>query len=105
MTNETSRSWRIIHGDCISEMARLLVGCVRLLFADPPYNLGIDYGNGTRADQLPKLHYISTGVANGYKPLTGFSPPTDLSGAAYAMNMPRIFTSCLKNVGFITAHG
>lgn len=32
-------------------------GGAQLLFADPPYNLGIDYGNGTAADKLPPEKY------------------------------------------------
>jgi DNA modification methylase len=58
MTSDTSVPWRIIHGDCLEEMARLPASCARLVFADPPYNLGVDYGNGTRADQLPKRQYL-----------------------------------------------
>jgi modification methylase len=30
---------RIVHGDCVTEMARLDAGSVDLVFADPPYNL------------------------------------------------------------------
>ena len=33
----------IINGDCIGEMARLDEGCVDLVFADPPFNIGYDY--------------------------------------------------------------
>jgi len=34
---------RIIHGDCITELAKLDAGCVDLAFADPPFNIGYDY--------------------------------------------------------------
>src|SRR5258708_35148454 len=30
---------RILHGDCVAEMAKLPASCVDLVFADPPYNL------------------------------------------------------------------
>lgn len=33
----------IIHGDCIDGMTRLPEGCVDLVFADPPFNIGYDY--------------------------------------------------------------
>ncbi len=34
---------RIIHGDCITELAKLEAGCVDLAFADPPFNIGYEY--------------------------------------------------------------
>jgi site-specific DNA-methyltransferase (adenine-specific) len=33
----------LYHGDCISGMAQLDLGCVDLVFADPPFNIGYDY--------------------------------------------------------------
>lgn len=36
---------RLLCGDAIIEMSRLPNACVDLLIADPPYNLGKDYGN------------------------------------------------------------
>ncbi|MBC7816539.1 MAG: hypothetical protein IAG10_06605, partial [Planctomycetaceae bacterium] len=53
------RTWRIITGDCIAEMRKLEPGTVRLIFADPPYNIGINYGSGSRADQLPDGNYLA----------------------------------------------
>src|SRR5262245_11281942 len=35
---------RIIHGDCVAELAKLEAGSAHLVFADPPYNIGVDYG-------------------------------------------------------------
>ncbi len=42
---------RLICGDAIEEMPKLPDNCVDLIVADPPYNLGKDYGNNqdTRA--------------------------------------------------------
>jgi site-specific DNA-methyltransferase (adenine-specific) len=40
-----SRSWQIITGDSIRELTGLEPGTARLVFADPPYNLGVDYGD------------------------------------------------------------
>jgi site-specific DNA-methyltransferase (adenine-specific) len=31
----------------------------RLIFADPPYNLGIDYGAGTKSDKLSEAQYLA----------------------------------------------
>ena len=33
----------IIHGDCIDGLTRLPEGCVDLVFADPPFNIGYEY--------------------------------------------------------------
>jgi site-specific DNA-methyltransferase (adenine-specific) len=33
-------------------------GSVELIFADPPYNIGIDYGDGAAADRLPDSEFI-----------------------------------------------
>jgi site-specific DNA-methyltransferase (adenine-specific) len=53
----TSTSWEIFHGDCLE----LLPGLppARLIFADPPYNRGVDYGAGTKADNLPQAQYLA----------------------------------------------
>lgn len=49
----------ITTGDCIKHLAALPAGSVNLVVADPPYNIGIDYGDGRRADQLPDADYIA----------------------------------------------
>jgi site-specific DNA-methyltransferase (adenine-specific) len=41
-----SPSWSVITSDCIAEMKRMEPGSARLVFADPPYNIGVDYGDG-----------------------------------------------------------
>jgi site-specific DNA-methyltransferase (adenine-specific) len=38
---------RLICGDAAAEMAQMPDACVHLIIADPPYNLGKDYGNNT----------------------------------------------------------
>ena len=52
-------SWSIIEGDCIEVLETVSPGTIRLVFADPPYNLSIDYGAGAKADRLPAAEYIS----------------------------------------------
>lgn len=39
----------IYHMDCLDGLARLPHDSVALIFADPPYNLGVDYGNGNNS--------------------------------------------------------
>jgi site-specific DNA-methyltransferase (adenine-specific) len=50
-------SWEIKTGDCLELFQAFPAGSARLLFADPPYNLGVDYGHGKKADQLPAYEY------------------------------------------------
>ena len=44
---------KIIHGDCLDVLATLDER-PRLIFADSPYNIGVDYGNGSKADRLSR---------------------------------------------------
>lgn len=50
---------RIITGDCCKELIKVDPGTVRCLIADPPYNIGVDYGNGKAADRLPDSRYLA----------------------------------------------
>jgi len=52
----TPRILRIHHGDCLELLPRLPPA--RLIFADPPYNIGIDYGDGPKADRLGDAEYL-----------------------------------------------
>ncbi len=54
---QATATHRIIHGDCIDEMKKLDARSVRLIFADPPYNIGVDYGQGKAKDQLSAGKY------------------------------------------------
>jgi site-specific DNA-methyltransferase (adenine-specific) len=51
-------NWEIRCGDCIQELATIKPGTVRLIFCDPPYNQGVNYGRGERADSLPDKEYL-----------------------------------------------
>ena len=42
---------RIIQGDCLDVLPTLERESVDLVIADPPYNIGIDYGAGAKADR------------------------------------------------------
>lgn len=50
---------RVIVGDAVEQLAKLPAGSVRLAFADPPYNVGIDYGDGADKDRLPGEQYVA----------------------------------------------
>jgi DNA modification methylase len=48
----------ITTGDCITGMAAMPEGSANLVVADPPYNIGIDYGSGAQGDRLPAARYV-----------------------------------------------
>jgi DNA modification methylase len=53
-------TWSILNVDVIDglESVRDEWGPVDLIFADPPYNIGIDYGDGEDADLLTDMQYM-----------------------------------------------
>lgn len=44
--------------DCMNLFAALRDGCIDTVFADPPFNLGKDYGNGSHHDALDADDYL-----------------------------------------------
>lgn len=50
--------WSIITGDCLQELARQPEGCARLVFVDPPYNLGFKYDADPTGDNLAPGQYL-----------------------------------------------
>lgn len=73
-----SPDWRIIHGDAIAELASLDAGSIDLIFADPPYNIGIDYGEGPVADRLGPEEYLSWCEQWMHECITALSPTGSL---------------------------
>lgn len=51
MIRETLANSSIVIGDCLSVLPSLERESVDLVIADPPYNIGIDYGSGAKADR------------------------------------------------------
>lgn len=49
---ERCMSWQVITGDCVEELPKLPQSSARLVFLDPPYGIGIDYGEGAKADRF-----------------------------------------------------
>lgn len=47
----------IIHGDCGEVMRDWTHERPALVFADPPYNLGMDYGEGKKADKMSPMDF------------------------------------------------
>lgn len=60
-SHEASRpAWSILNVDVMRglQSVRDEFGPARLIFADPPYNIGIDYGKGEHADRLSDDDYM-----------------------------------------------
>ena len=51
--NSLSEAYRILEGDSTEILACVPAGSAGLVVADPPYNLGVDYGHGAAADRRP----------------------------------------------------
>jgi site-specific DNA-methyltransferase (adenine-specific) len=51
-------NWKIHQGDCRVILPTIPAGTARLIFADPPYNIGIDYGAGSEGDRLTDDAYL-----------------------------------------------
>lgn len=93
------RPWKVVVGDCVEELARLDAGCARLVFADPPYNVGVDYGDGADADLLPGdrfVRWLSEWVAASRRVLAG-------DGSLWALISDEYAAECcveIKRAGF-----
>ena len=55
---QSSAHWEIRHGDCLGILPTLPEKA-RLVFADPPYNIGVDYGDGKAADRHDDAQYLA----------------------------------------------
>lgn len=53
-----TQTWEIRNADCVAALSRMDHGTARLIFADPPYNIGVDYGDGKKADDMPHDKYV-----------------------------------------------
>lgn len=52
--------WTLINDDVMNglESVRDNHGPARLIFTDPPYNIGVDYGDGSEADSIPHDQFV-----------------------------------------------
>lgn len=53
-------TWTLICSEALDGLQSVLDhhAPARLIFADPPYNIGVDYGEGEKADKLPDQQYM-----------------------------------------------
>jgi site-specific DNA-methyltransferase (adenine-specific) len=75
---------RLYQDDCLSVLGEMDDASVDLVFADPPFNLGKDYGNGLN-DALVDEHYLAW-CARWIKECVRVLAP---GGAFYLYNLPR----------------
>ena len=64
-------SWKIIRGDCVETMRGMDPASVDLVFADPPYNIGIDYGEHYDDDKTDEeyVRWCFLWMKNAYRVL------------------------------------
>lgn len=95
----------VIHGDCISEMIRLTNDGLRsnLIFADPPYNIGIDYGTTTddRRSRADYLNWCRRWISEAFCSLTRNGSFWLLINHEYAADLEII---ARDQVGFVVAN-
>jgi DNA modification methylase len=49
----------IVVSDCVAAMDAMPAGSIELVACDPPYNVGVDYGDGREADDLADADYAA----------------------------------------------
>jgi site-specific DNA-methyltransferase (adenine-specific) len=59
MSETQTKDWSVLTGDCLEILPTLKPGSARLAFADPPFNIGVDYGQGEKADRRPPGDYLA----------------------------------------------
>jgi site-specific DNA-methyltransferase (adenine-specific) len=79
-----TRLGKLFHGDCLEVLPNIAMGTVDLVFADPPFNLGKDYGKGIpdARSEAEYLGWCKTWIRECVRILKG-------GGAFYLYNLPR----------------
>jgi site-specific DNA-methyltransferase (adenine-specific) len=80
----TTEWGRLYQGDCLDLLRSLPDGCVDMVFADPPFNLGKKYGDGI-SDQLRADDYLRWSKAWLTESVRVLAP----GGALFVFNLPR----------------
>lgn len=92
--------WRLLEGDCLELLPTVSSGSARLVFCDPPYNIGVDYGDGDQADLLDDEQYcdwFGRWIAEAHRILTDDGSFWVLIGDEYAGE----YAVALKRAGFV----
>ena len=50
---------QVLWGNCYDVLPTIPGGQVQTVFIDPPYNIGVNYGNGSKADKRPADEYLA----------------------------------------------
>lgn len=94
-------SWTLIHADVMDGLSSVLEHHSRptLIFADPPYNIGVDYGGGKSDDRMPHgdyLHWFGTWLNSCFELLSPDGSLWVLINDEYAAE----YNLALKRIGF-----
>lgn len=57
--NEPSLKGKIYNGQALEFLSKIESNKAGIVFLDPPFNIGKDYGNGKHADKRPKEEYLN----------------------------------------------
>lgn len=79
-----TRLGRVYHADCVEVLRTIPSGTVDLIFADPPFNLGKDYGSQV-SDARPEVEYLAWCRAWIDECVRVLTP----GGAFYLFHLPR----------------
>jgi site-specific DNA-methyltransferase (adenine-specific) len=84
--NNKNVKGEIFNGDALAYLRNMQKDLAAIVFLDPPFNLGKDYGNGKREDRRPHSEYISW--------LFGLIKESERvlkpGGALYLYHLPRV---------------
>ncbi len=58
--DDGDRPWEIFEGDCV-DILPTTGELAQVIFAEPPYNIGADYGEGEGTDRLSDEAYLAWG--------------------------------------------
>lgn len=81
----TTPSGALFAADCMDLFAAVKSESINCVFADPPFNLGKDYGNGASLDELPEQGYLDWSFHWIDEAVRVIKP----GGAIFIYNLPR----------------
>lgn len=78
----------IIRGDCLEALPQMPAASVDLVLTDPPYNIGIDYGSGKKADRREDYpQWCQRWIAECYRVLRPGGSLWIISGQEYGAHI------------------
>jgi site-specific DNA-methyltransferase (adenine-specific) len=87
----------ILNGDALAFLSGIKSGTADVVFLDPPFNLGKDYGNGKSQDRIPPQRYISWLISVIIESQRILMP----GGALFIYHLPNIATQITSTLNLI----